>query len=141
MLRHSSKTQKRGKLRAVVLIGLLVVGVCSLLAVRPTLRGRTHSILSAHARAQLRTQVDDSQIARDRAIELRLVPGGKYPISKDDLVSAMPSDQSHLPVVKGSRAWRKVQKYLQHMQTPSFAPYSQLMQPCVSSLGDIIISP
>ena len=118
MLRHSPKAQKRGKLRAAVLIGLVVIGVCSLLAVRPTLRGRTHSFLSAHAPADLSSASfsDDSQIARDRAIELGLVPKGRFPISKDDLVSAMPSDQSHLPVVKGSRAWRKVQNCWQHNQ-------------------------
>ena len=136
MLRHGSKAQKRGKLPAVVLIGLLVVGVCSLLAVRPTLRGRTHGILSAHARAGPRSQADDSQIARDRAIELGLVPKGRYPISKDDLVSAMPSDQSHLPVVKGSRAWRKVPDYLQHVQTPSCVTRTSAYA-AMSSMGDL----
>ncbi|DBA95033.1 TPA: hypothetical protein ACH3X1_002549 [Trebouxia sp. C0004] len=110
MHRHGhSRLNKPSKWRAVTLLGLLVVAVCSLLAVHPVLKGRTFSILatSSTSRAKFYSIPDDSQIARERAISLNLVPAGKYPISKYDLVSAMPSDETHLPVVKGSRSWRK----------------------------------
>ena len=114
-VRQNPRSQKRGKLRAAVLVGLVIIGICSLLAVHPLVKGRTRSLLSAHGHSRSLSSVvtDDSQIARDRAMALGLVPKGRFPINKDDLVSAMPSDQSHLPVVKGSRAWRKVQACFQ----------------------------
>lgn len=112
MLRQNPRTQKRGKLRAAVLVGLTSLAICCLLAIKPLAKGRTSCLLSArgHVRSLASVATDDSQNARDRAIALGLVPKGKFPINKADLVSAMPSDQSHLPVVKGSRAWRKVQQ-------------------------------
>ena len=110
MHRHSySRLSKPSKRRSATLLVILVVAVCSLLAVYPVLKARTHPLLApTKQKAQLQSIPDDSQIARERAIQLGLVSAGKYPISKYDLVSAMPSDQTHLPVVKGSRSWRKV---------------------------------
>ena len=108
MHRHS-RVNKTSKQRSALLI-LLAIAVCSLLAVHPVLKGRTNSLLgSAKQKAKLQAIPDDSQVARERAQQLGLVPTGKFPINKYDLVSAMPSDQTHLPVVKGSRFWRKVQ--------------------------------
>ena len=108
MHRHS-RSNKSSKQRSATLLVLLVIAVCSLLAVHPVLKGRTNSLLgSAKQTAKLQVIPEDSQIARERAQQLGLVPTGKFPIHKYDLVSAMPSDQTHLPVVKGSRSWRKV---------------------------------
>ena len=111
MLRQNPRAHKRSNLRAAVIVGLVLIGICSLLAINPFTKGRTRSLLTAHGRALLTNAIarDDSQVARDQAIALGLVPKGRFPINKGDLVSAMPSDQSHLQVVKGSRAWRKVQ--------------------------------
>lgn len=118
---HShSRLHKPGKWRAVTFLGLLAIAVCSLLAVHPVLKGRTFSIRpTPTSRVKSYSVPDDSQIARERAIKLNLSPAGQYPINKYDLVSAMPSDQTHLPVVKGSRSWRKV--YQQHHTTPAKA--------------------
>ncbi len=116
MHRHS-RLNKPSKWRAATLLGLLVIAICSLLAVHPVLKGRTFSILTASpSSTKTYSTPDASQIARDRAIELKLVPAGKFPINKYDLVSAMPSDQTHLPVVKGSRSWRKVFPYVAYNQ-------------------------
>lgn len=108
MHRHS-RFSKPNHRRSATLLILLIIAVCSLLAVHPVLKGRTRSLVGqAKQKAKLQSRPDDNQIARERAIQLGLVPAGKHPIAKYDLVSAMPSDQTHLPVVKGSRAWRKV---------------------------------
>ena len=108
MHRHS-RLNKSSKQRSATLLVLSVIAVCSLLALHPVLKGRTNSLLGpAKQKAKLQAIPDDSQTARERAQQLGLVPTGKFPISKYDLVSAMPSDQTHLPVVKGSRSWRKV---------------------------------
>lgn len=108
MHRHS-RLNRSSRQRSATLLIILLFAVCSLLAVRPLLKGRTHSLLgSAKQNAKLQAILDDSQKARERAQQLGLVPTGKFPINKYDLVSAMPSDQTHLPVVKGSRSWRKV---------------------------------
>ncbi|DBA83020.1 TPA: hypothetical protein ACH3X1_006796 [Trebouxia sp. C0004] len=32
---------------------------------------------------------------------------GKFPVTRDDLVVAMPTDQRHFPIVEASKAWRK----------------------------------
>ncbi|KAL0040094.1 hypothetical protein WJX79_006208 [Trebouxia sp. C0005] len=32
---------------------------------------------------------------------------GKFPVTRDDLVVAMPTDKRHFPIVEASRAWRK----------------------------------
>ena len=115
---HSHRLNKPGKWRAVTFLGLLAIAVCSLLAVHPVLKGRTLSILpTPTSKVKSYSVPDDSQIARERAIKLKLSPAGQYPINKYDLVSAMPSDQTHLPVVKGSRSWRKV--YQQQHTTPA----------------------
>ena len=108
MHRHS-RFSKPNHRRSATLLILLAIAVCSLLAAHPVLKGRTRSFVGqAKQQTKLQSKPDDSQIARERAVRLGLVPAGRYPISKYDLVSAMPSDQTHLPVVKGSRAWRKV---------------------------------
>lgn len=108
MHRHS-RLSKPNSRRSATLLVIVVIAVCSLLAVHPLLKGRTRTLLGpAQQKAKLQSIPDDSQIARERAIQLGLVPAGKFPINKYDLVSAMPSDQTHLPVVKGSRSWRKV---------------------------------
>ena len=108
MHRHS-RINKTSKKRSATLLVFLAITVCSLLAVHPDLKGRTNSLLgSAKQKGKLQAIPDDSQVARERAQQLGLVPTGKFPINKCDLVSAMPSDQTHLPVVKGSRSWRKV---------------------------------
>lgn len=108
MHRHS-RSNRSSKKRSATLLVVLVIAVCSLLAVHPVLKARTNSLLGpAKQKAKLQAQPDDSQNARERAQQLGLVPTGKFPLNKYDLVSAMPSDQTHLPVVKGSRSWRKV---------------------------------
>ena len=108
MHRHT-RINKSSKQRSATLLILLAIAVCSLLAVHPVLKSGTNSLLGpAQQKTKLQAIPDDSQSARERAQQLGLVPTGKYPISKYDLVSAMPSDQTHLPVVKGSRSWRKV---------------------------------
>ena len=108
MHRHS-RSNKFSKQRRATLLVLLVIAVCSLLAVHPLLKGRTNSLLgSVKQKTKLQAIPDDSQTARERAQQLGLVPTGKFPLNKYDLVSAMPSDQTHLPVVQGSRSWRKV---------------------------------
>ena len=108
MHRHS-RSNRPSKKRSATLLVVVVIAVCSLLAVHPVLKARTNSLLGpAKQKAKLQAQPDDSQNARERAQQLGLVPTGKFPLNKYDLVSAMPSDQTHLPVVKGSRSWRKV---------------------------------
>lgn len=107
MQRH--RLNKSNKQRSATLVVIALIAICLILAVRPVVHGRTPALLRpAKQKAKLLARPDDSQLARERAMQLGLVPTGKYPITKYDLVSAMPSDQTHLPVVKGSRSWRKV---------------------------------
>ena len=113
MHRHSRLNKPSSKGRAATVLAVVVIAVCTLLAVRPVIKSSTFAFRGTSARDKTYAIADDGQIARERAIQLGLSPAGKFPISKYDLVSAMPSDQSHLPVVKGSRAWRKVLLKLQ----------------------------
>ena len=105
MHRHSRLNKPSSKGRAATLLAVAVLTVCAFLALRPAFKSRAFAF---HITERIQSSPDAEQIARERAIKLNLVPAGRFPISKYDLVSAMPSDQSHLPVVKGSRSWRKV---------------------------------
>ena len=127
MQRHS-RLNKSNKQRTATLLLILLIAVCILLAVRPVVHGRTPALLGpAKQKAKLLANTDDSQLARERAMQLGLVPTGTFPISKHDLVSAMPSDQTHLPVVKGSRSWRKVCFQEKQTSRHSISVYSLLL--------------
>ena len=52
-----------------------------------------------------RASLDRHRLAQ-RALEK--AEAGRFPVSREDLVVALPSDESHLPLVKASRSWRKV---------------------------------
>ena len=53
----------------------------------------------------------------------------KYPVTREDIVVAMPVDQAHLTVAHASRVWRKVKTLLTSFDWISAIPYSPLVCP------------